>query len=331
MSGGGRDSLARAERFVQAHAHALPVERIVPLVGDASTRSYFRLYRGEQTSILALLPEPFDEKELPFLNSAALFRAVPVRIPAVELVSGPEGALVLEDLGDRLLQHEVAHVGERRKNSLYAEAVDIIVLLQRRGRELEDSSYGAFGTAFDTAKFRWELDFFLEHFLKGLRGAVLAPEQEDVLSSCFARLSGELASFSGVLCHRDYHSRNLMLVGSELAVIDFQDARLGPSSYDLVSLLYDSYVDNSDELVGQMRERFERGTGCDLSEEFELAALQRNLKALGTFGYQIAVRGNDVYADYVQHTVEMVRGHLARSGRWQDMRSILTAHLDELE
>lgn len=332
MNDDRRDSLARAERFVRARAGDVSVDRIVPLVGDASTRSYFRLHRADgQTSILALLPQPFDEKDSAFLNTAELFRAIPVRIPDVQLVSGSEGALILEDLGDRLLQHEVAEMDEEQKKRLYAEAVDIILRLQKRGRELEDQRYTAFRTTFDTAKFRWELDFFLKHFVVGLRGATLSPEETQTLSVCFHELSKGLASVSGVLCHRDYHSRNLMLAGNELAVIDFQDARLGPASYDLVSLLHDSYVEHSDELIGQMRARFERGLGRELSSEFDLAALQRNLKALGTFGYQIAVRGNDVYRDYVEHTLLMVRGHLARSARWTDLRSILAAHLSELQ
>ena len=332
MSGEREDTLARAERFVRARGNELSVERILPLVGDASTRSYFRLQRrGDRTSILALLPEPFEEKDSAFLSSAELFRAIPIRIPEIELVSGPEGALVLEDLGDRLLQHEFAEMDTGEKQRLYGEAVDILIRLQQRGRELEDPRYCAFRTRFDTAKFRWELDFFLKHFVGGLRGVALSPEETRDLSESFHELATELASVSDALCHRDYHSRNLMVTGNELAVIDFQDARIGPSSYDLVSLLHDSYVEHSDELVGRMRERFERGIGRGLSGEYELAALQRNLKALGTFGYQIAVRGNEVYRDYVEHTLKMVRGHLAESERWRGMRSILAAHLVELQ
>jgi aminoglycoside/choline kinase family phosphotransferase len=122
-----------------------------------------------------------------------------------------------------------------------------------------------------------------------------------------------------------------MLVGGELAVIDFQDARMGPASYDLVSLLRDSYVEHDEDSVGEMKEAFVRESGgIDIEHQFDLMALQRNLKALGTFGYQISVRKNDVYRQYVTRTLGLVRANLARSQGWEALHEVLANHIPEI-
>jgi aminoglycoside/choline kinase family phosphotransferase len=132
------------------------------------------------------------------------------------------------------------------------------------------------------------------------------------------------------LCHRDYHARNLMVVSDELVVIDFQDARRGPRAYDVVSLLNDSYVAHAEDFVAAMVERFERAVGAELTKDYDAAALQRNLKALGTFGYQIGRRDNSVYERYVEGTLRMVRSNLERNPRWDSLRRILARHCEEI-
>ena len=117
---------------------------------------------------------------------------------------------------------------------------------------------------------------------------------------------------------------------SALVVIDFQDARQGPRSYDLVSLLNDSYVELDADFVSEMRERFEAGVDTSIADRYDVAALQRNLKALGTFGFQIARRGNDVYERYVGHTLSLVADNLARNPRWDGLRRILARHCEEI-
>ena len=123
-----------------------------------------------------------------------------------------------------------------------------------------------------------------------------------------------------MLCHRDYHSRNLMLHGGSLYIIDFQDARMGPDTYDLASLLRDSYVDLTPSQVDELIAYFlalTRGAahrltddGAEFRRRFDLMALQRNLKALGTFGYQTTTRGNPVYIQYMPRTLSYVKQHL---------------------
>jgi aminoglycoside/choline kinase family phosphotransferase len=281
------------------------------------------------------MPDPFDPEDFPFLNVAELLRKVPLRIPGIRDVSGPEGLLLLEDLGDELLQQRIASGTEREKKSLYREALSILNRLQQRGERLRDDRYLPYGLAFDEKKLFEELAFFERHFLIGFRGAILAPADRNVLETQFRIMARELAHRPRVLCHRDYHSRNLMVLDSGLAVIDFQDARMGPMTYDLVSLVRDSYVEHDEEFVVEMVEEFRRGVKGhevphDFESELDLMSLQRNLKALGTFGYQVSVRGNDVYEPYVSPTLELVRSNMMRNPRWNGLREVLSAYVTEI-
>ncbi len=303
----------------------------VRLAGDASTRQYYRVTTDEESLILALLPESFDPDSLAFLNVAELLGAIPIRIPVIHHVSGPEGILMLEDLGDELLQKRTNEVDRAQKLLLYREAVSILGRLQARGAELRDQRFFPYRIAFDEAKLFEELVFFEEHFVVGFRRSMLSGEERETLRGVYRTIASELADRPRVLCHRDYHSRNLMVTKRELAVIDFQDARMGPVTYDLVSLLRDSYVEHDLDFVAEMVEEFRRGTNSPgFDSEFDLMALQRNLKALGTFGFHISVNDSDVYRPYVPTTLEMVRRNLAGSRRWDGLRKTLSRHLPEV-
>jgi aminoglycoside/choline kinase family phosphotransferase len=323
-----------AEFLARTRAQDLSAAGLTRLAGDASNRLYFRVEPdGAETRILALLPGPFDPRELPFLEVSKLFEAIPLRVPEIYEVAGDLGILLLEDLGDLLLQDAVERgCTEGRKNALYRESVSMLVRLQARGAELaaEGRVFGPFRIAFDDKKFGDELEFFRLHFLEGFSGRTLSAGDVRELDSELRSLASELASQPYALCHRDYHARNLILYGDEIAVIDHQDARMGPRCYDVASLLNDSYVAHQASLVREMKELFSRETGADIGAEYDVAALQRNLKALGTFGYQISARGNDVYRRYIPPTLALVRANLDANPRWDRLRSALAKYLPEL-
>jgi hypothetical protein len=308
--------------------------RLTRLAGDASNRLYHRVEteRGERR-ILSLLPAPFDPSELSFLDSSRLFEAIPLRVPKVHEVAGDLGVLLLEDLGDLLLQDAIeSGLSAERKRDLYREAVSMLARLQARGSELarEGRSFGPLRIAFDERKFADELSFFRIHFLQGLLARPMALLDREELDRELAAIARALAEHPYALCHRDYHARNLIVLEEEIAVIDHQDARMGPRCYDLASLLNDSYVPHEAAFVQEMKGLFARETGADVAREYDLAALQRNLKALGTFGYQIAMRGNDVYRRYVPHTILLVRANLEANPRWDSLRTALARHVPEL-
>ena len=310
--------------------------RVVPLTGDASDRRYFRVApRGGATFVLALHAAPFDYDTLPFVNVAELFAALPLPVPRIVGAAADLGVLALDDLGDVTLQAHVGSASPLAHAALYRRAVGFVELLQRRGQELAHERFLPYRVAFDHEKLMWEMDFFLKHFLEGYRGRVLPPATREALRGELEALTAELAGEPRVLCHRDYHSRNLMLRDGELYIIDFQDARMGPDTYDLASLLRDSYVDLPEPVVEDLLAHFlaVRGQPTETREfrrRFDAMALQRNLKALGTFGYQTAVRANPVYIQYMPRTLEYVRGTLYKYDRFQRLRELLAPALPEL-
>jgi len=313
--------------------------KVVPLTGDASDRRYFRIMAADEPSIvLALHAGPIEYDTMPFVNVWQLLRAIPLPIPEILGHSDALGILALQDLGDVTLQAHLGTASPVEHTALYREAVSIIAQLQRRGAEIDPTRYVPYTVAFDVEKLTWELQFFVKHFLEAYRGVQLSSAEREALTGALAPIVEELAAEPRVLCHRDYHSRNLMLHGGQLYIIDFQDARMGPDTYDLVSLLRDSYVDLPEaaveDLVGYFLALKGEPAGLDATREFrrrfDVMALQRNLKALGTFGYQTSTRGNTVYIQYIPRTLAYARDTLARSGRFELLRDILAAHVPEL-
>ncbi|MEI6667137.1 MAG: phosphotransferase [Acidobacteriota bacterium] len=312
--------------------------RVLPLTGDASDRRYFRVMPREGASfVLALNAAPFSYEALPFVNVASLLAQVPVPIPAILGHADDLGILVQQDLGDVTLQAHVGAAAEVAHAALYRQAIQFIAAIQQRGGELASDRYLPYKVAFDVEKLMWEFDFFVKHFVIGYRGANIAPAAREAISQECLAIATALAGEPRVLCHRDYHSRNLMLRGDQLFIIDFQDARMGPDTYDLVSLLRDSYVDLSEDAIQQFIAYFLALKGAsaaaiDLSafrQRFDLMALQRNLKALGTFGYQTATRRNPVYIQYIPRTLRHARTNISRYPRFARLRDLLVAYIEE--
>jgi aminoglycoside/choline kinase family phosphotransferase len=331
---------ARIDRYLAETGLDAGSPRVVPLTGDASDRKYFRvLLRDGPSQVLAVHPQEIEFEKLPFANVARLLTAMPVPVPAILGHSDALGIIGLQDLGDVTLQAHLGAASRAEHAALYRQAVMLIDTLQRRGADLASPAYIPYGIAFDVEKLTWELQFFTKHFLEAYRGATLSPATRDALASEYAAIAEELAGEARVLCHRDYHSRNLMLHEGRLYIIDFQDTRMGPDTYDLVSLLRDSYVELTEPQVDELIAFFLalRGIGVASSpaaseyrRRFDLMALQRNLKALGTFGFQTATRNNPVYIQYIPRTLTYARNNMNRHARFGRLRQLLAEHLDEL-
>ena len=331
----------RVDHFLHRRGLVQAGARVVPLTGDASDRRYFRVITTDgRTRVIALHTEPFRFETLPFVNVARLFQAIPLPVPEILDHADDLGILLLQDLGDVTLQAHFGAAAPTEHAALYREAVSFLVRLQARGHELASDSFVPYTVAFDHEKLLWELDFFLKHFVEAYRGIQLPTPEREALRREWTPIVEELASEPRVLCHRDYHSRNLMLNEGRLYIIDFQDARMGPDTYDLVSLLRDSYLDLPEETVDELMGHFLLGsvttttptTGSrqDFRRRFDLMALQRNLKALGTFGFQTTARGNTVYIQYIPRTLRYVRTNLLRHVRFARLQELLASHIEEL-
>lgn len=296
------------------------------LTGDASTRSYFRIrVPGGKTLVLMKMPEPFDEKAFPYLDNYYLFQSLGVRLAEIYYRKPSTGCVFLQDLGDSTLYELYDDWSESERLHQYLGTINIMLKITKGSPKN--------GLAFTTEKFIWELNYFLENFLQRLRKVQLSPEEGEALQYEFRKLSEELAGQPKVFCHRDYHSRNLMLHERNLYVIDFQDARWGPVTYDFASLCYDSYIQHQPSFLHHLERLFFTYYPDERVQRFEYPrmCLQRNLKALGTFGYQADRLGRDFYLQFVGPTLNYVKKHLSKLPEYGEMSKLLARHLPELK
>jgi aminoglycoside/choline kinase family phosphotransferase len=277
-----------------------------PLAGDASVRTFYRLSMAAgQTEILMDTGAPFDEALDPFCRTARFLRRRGLPVPALVGVDGESGLVLLEDLGDTMLEGRFPPdrraAGNRGLESLYEQAVDLAVELQAIDTDRLPEDLPARRLFFDREKLLGELQFFHRHFFGGLLDLTLSSGEESRLQDFYRCLAGQVADLRPrVFCHRDYHSRNLMVRGDGLVMVDFQDARQGPEAYDLVSLLRDCYVDLGPDLEARLLRRYldrrpAAGEQADFMVGYERTALQRVIKAAGTFAFQAVERGNRRY------------------------------------
>jgi aminoglycoside/choline kinase family phosphotransferase len=189
--------------------------------------------------------------------------------------------------------------------------------------------------AFDEAKLGWELQFFADNYFGKYLKAGLDQEDTAGVRDDFSRLCAELARRPRVLVHRDYHARNLMIYGDQMFIIDHQDARMGPASYDVTSLLNDPYAPLAAGVKSELLEAFVEMKARsrvplpdEFHEEFELMTIQRTLKAVGTYSFQCAVKKNDVYVPYIRPALESALRSIQVLGRFSRTRRVIENRLE---
>ena len=294
---------------------------IRPLAGDASRRLFFRIElppsRKHPRGIVMLYP-PGEEGEVElFARLAACLARAAAGPPEIYRLDPARGCIFLEDCGDELLQDAAASSPPPRVEKLYREALDQLVRMQEKITPRIAPACPAGRRAFTGEKFRAELDFFLEQTISGYFGRRITAADRGAFQRFFLVISERAASQPRVFCHRDYHSRNLLVTGDHLRVVDFQDGRGGPYTYDLASLLNDPYVELSAALKPRLRQyyfsRAAAGRGKKLIQfkrDFAIVTVQRLLKAAGTFGYMSAREGKDSYASYLPRVFKTVTAAL---------------------
>ena len=254
------------------------------VAGDASNRRYFRLQLGSARYIVAEAP-PATEKNEAFVAVRDILERAGVRVPNIHAVDYERGYLLLEDLGSCSL---LPALNDATAEGHYRQA---FTLLEKMAAI--DTASLALG-AYDEALLSEELSRFSAWFVEKLLGYSPDDGERQLIGRFNAALINSALEQPTVLVHRDFHSRNLMLQPSaELAVIDFQDAVIGPVTYDLVSLLRDCYIRWPIERVQQWALAYHKAIGAkgglvDIDEEhflrwFDWMGLQRHIKVLGTF------------------------------------------------
>ena len=186
----------------------------------------------------------------------------------------------------------------------------------------------------------WEFDHFLEYGVVARQGRPMSADDSDVIRSAFQKIAELLACQPRVLTHRDYHSRNLMVDGKRLGVLDFQDALLGPPTYDLASLLRDAYIELEEPLIDDLivyyldqvvKQRPISSSRFLFRRLFDLTSIQRNLKAAGRFVYIDEVKGNPKFLSDIPRTLEYVRRNLAKYPELSELHRRLAPYVPELQ
>jgi len=335
-----RAAVARATGSATEHA---PVTR---LAGHASMRSYWRVGLYPASSVVMVMPPGAGPEEItsggrpavdPFVDVQRYLASIGARVPAIHRFEEDAGLMVLEDLGDQMLETRLLAGDDR--TALYQAAVDQLARL-RAAAEARPHGCIAFSRAFDEGLYRWELDHFREWLLEAWKGATLAPGERAEVEAEFDRMAAALAAEPKGFTHRDYQSRNLMVLpGGEQAVIDFQDALLGPRQYDLVALLRDSYVELDAPFVEAMLHRYleklalaggPRLAYGPFRECFDLLTVQRKLKDAGRFVFIDRVKGNPGFLVSIPASLRYVREALSRRPDLAGLQAILGRHVPEL-
>jgi N-acetylmuramate 1-kinase len=328
----------RLARFIAQEGNT--GKEVIPLTPDASTRKYYRIGWKKGTAVAAVYQEPFDPEFHPYLDVTRLFLECDIPVPEIYAVDGNAGIIVQEDLGDEQLFQIYEDEPEEKCDEYKEQAISLIARIQKASDKAYQMNSIASRLAFDEAKLSWELDFFFEHYFGSLRKETLRHAETAELKAELNDIAAELAAAPRVLCHRDYHSANLMIDHKKrMRVVDHQDARMGPASYDLVSFLLDrqpcppSLAELRAHRLFFLEERRLLGLGVidpdDFAQEFRLMTIQRGLKATGTFSCQTAVFGRGAaYQHFIQPTLQIVLQAIDWLERFPTLRRMLKERIN---
>ena len=293
---------------------------------DASFRSYLRLEAGGQSWVVMDAPpeqEPCDR----FIAVAGMLRAASLNAPEIIASNLEDGFLLLTDFGS---QDYLSRLDPGSEAALYADALDALLTMQTR-----IDAHGLPG--YDSELLLREIDLFHDWFLGELLGIELDPAQRSTWLQARQALIDNALEQPLVFVHRDYHSRNLMVLEqNNPGILDFQDAVHGPVTYDLVSLLRDCYVGWPQARVEQlMLGYYERARECGLVDVsatqftrwFDLMGMQRHLKAVGIFSRLKIRDGKSGYLGDIPRTL----GYLEQVAADEESMSGLAALLGQLQ
>lgn len=256
---------------------------LAPILGDASPRQYYRIHLTDQ-SYIAMLALGDHADVGPFLKIAQVWGQAGLEVPKIIAADQAQGFILLSDFGDDLLLQKL---NQHNVDQYYSKALEQLELL-RVQKSSTDYTYPYFDKTF----IEMELNIFNQWCLDKLLGLDWQNEK-NVLSTVYEQLVHYCATQPQVVIHRDYHSRNIMVLkNQQLGIIDFQDAMIGPITYDWVSLTKDCYIEWPETKVQSFLEQYYRS--CQAHQVslpsfsvfqlwFDMVGLQRHLKVMGVF------------------------------------------------
>lgn len=295
--------------------------KVILLAGDASTRKYYRV-QGKEKSFILMQGEAFTEDD-PNVSAISSYMEMGVNVPSIYKIFPEYGVLIQEDIGDLHLQR-IENKGLLRK--YYKKAIIQLVKLQRTAFEYQKNGKHIYPlkTSFTHEKFMSELNMTSDFYIKALNNKNITQEKQAILNNLYNGIVNEMMKQFFLVQHRDYHSRNLMVYNSDVYMIDVQDTRLGPFTYDVASLIIDPYIELDEALYNEIREQYYDGikdivkcTYDEYSRFCDVCIVQRGIKILGTFAYQKVKRGNSNYLCYIPASIDKLKKILVRFPEWE--------------
>ncbi|NOQ81889.1 MAG: phosphotransferase [Methylophaga sp.] len=285
----------------------LNITQFKPASSDASFRRYFRVHQQQDTYIVMDAP-PDKEDTAPFIKVAQLFSQAQVNVPQIIQQNTKQGFLLLEDFGSKCL---LDRLNNNNIDNLYQDALASLLILQTNV-DIKTCDL----PQYDADLLQIELNLFSDWFLNQQCNLKLSAAEQAMLSKSNELLIASALQQTQVCVHRDYHSRNLMHVTTENpGIIDFQDAVIGPVTYDAVSLLRDCYISWPDTKIEQYLKSYylqlkqAQLINIDFSQfqrDFDLMGIQRHLKAIGIFSRLNIRDGKSVYLGDIPRTLNYV-------------------------
>lgn len=301
------------------------------LTGDASTRRYYRVFCKDISYVVCLDNPSETIEDNSFLRVQKFLVNKDIRVPKIIHTNISKGYILEEDLGDVTLLHHLAEIDSPETEfDLYKKVIDqLIVLHTLNKKHIEQENI--FDLKFDYEKLNFEIEFTVKYFL----GHFLGIEDESIKAEVielFKPICERLSSYPMVLTHRDFHSRNVMVLSDDLVMIDFQDARWGIPQYDLASLLDDCYYslnrENQFKLLKHYYDKVcpsihKQGTFENFKEIYEEMALQRVFKAVGSFAYIYHNRKDERYLKYIGFAMEKLKVYMLKNKKFNNLRKTL--------
>jgi N-acetylmuramate 1-kinase len=301
--------------------YGLKLESLAPASNDASFRRYFRVLRDQGSLIVMDAPPPMEDVR-PFVDIAKLLATSGASLPKVHEADLAQGFLLLEDFGGTTY---LEVLNPESATALYGEAFDTLIKIQAISRDKVLPPY-------DEPLLKRELELYPEWYLTRHKQHAITPKDREVIDTAFRKLIANNLAQPKVFVHRDFHSRNLMLLpgSGNPGILDFQDAVYGPITYDLVSLLRDAYITWDEQQVIDLCVRYwekARTAGLPVDSDFsafyrdfEWMGLQRHLKVLGIFARLCHRDGKDRYLQDIPLVLNYV---VKTANRYRDFGPLL--------
>ena len=270
------------------------VKQIKKIRGEASNRTFYRVFFYNYSLMAMVYPNVNREEIEKIVKLTSTYLQHRINVPEIKEIID-DRVILQEDLGDLLAQKAFSMFKKQERKKVLETVADILIGL--KGIPVTHTN-----AVLDTARMKWEMDFFITHFARDY----LTNDSRSIseLQQRLYRMVERIQPIN-TFAHRDFHSRNMLVHKNDIYLVDFQDSLKASPWYDLVSFAFDCYLDLKSRRQFLLSCLKERGMIID-EEQFYISALQRNIKALGTFGNQVTIKKNLAYKKYIPRTLRHI-------------------------